>query len=146
MVPLLFGKGRLLIQKSCKYCGRIHDDGHVCISKPIKRKKIDEAVRFRNSEVWRKKRQQIKERDCYLCQVCIRELYGTRRKYNYEDLQVHHAIAVNESEELRLDDSNLITLYSMHHTMCDKGEIPYEEVKQIILEQEKLDVNKNQPH
>ena len=122
---------------SCKYCGSIHAEDHICKSKPAKRKKIDEAVQFRNSMAWRKKRQQIKERDCYLCQVCIRELYGTRRKYNYEGLQVHHAIAVNESEDLRLDDSNLITLCSMHHAMCDKGEIPYEEVKQIILEQKK---------
>ena len=24
----------------------------------------------------------------------------------------------------------------MHHAMCDKGEIPYEEVKEIIKEQE----------
>ena len=71
-----------------------------------------------------------------MCQVCIRELYGTRRKYNYEGLQVHHAVPVNSSEELRLDDSNLITVCAMHHAMCDKGEIPYDEVKQIILEQE----------
>ena len=71
-----------------------------------------------------------------MCQVCIRELYGTQRKYNYEGLQVHHAVAVNSGEELRLDNSNLITLCSMHHAMCDKGEIPYDEVKQIILEQE----------
>ena len=126
------------MQKSCKYCGRIHDEGHVCINKPSKRKKIDDAVRFRNSTVWHRKRQQIKERDCYLCQVCIRELYGTHRKYNYEGLQVHHAVPVNSSEELRLDSSNLITLCSKHHAMCDKGEIPYGKVKQIILEQEKI--------
>ncbi len=121
---------------SCHFCGRIHDEGHVCISRPIKRKKIDDAVRFRNSAVWHRKRQQIRKRDCYLCQVCIRELYGTHRKYNYEGLQVHHAVPGNSSEELRLDSSNLITLCSMHHAMCDKGEIPYDEVKQIILEQE----------
>ncbi len=128
---------------SCKYCGRIHDEEHVCNSKPAKRKKIDDAVRFRNSAVWHRKRQQIRDRDCYLCQVCIRERYGTRRKYNYEGLQVHYAAPVNSSEELRLDSSNLITLCSMHHAMCDKGEIPYEEVKQIILEQENKKENAN---
>ncbi len=73
-----------------------------------------------------------------MCQVCIRELYGTHRKYNYEGLQVHHAVPGNSSEELRLDSSNLITLCSKHHAMCDKGEIPYGKVKQIILEQEKI--------
>ncbi len=140
MVLLFSRAGCLLIQKSCKYCGRIHDEAYVCMAKPAKRKKIDDAVRFRNSMTWHKKRQQIRQRDCYLCQVCIRELYGTRRKYNYEGLQVHHAVAVNKSEELRLDASNLITLCSMHHAMCDKGEIPYDEVKQIILEQETSDV------
>ena len=124
------------MEKSCKYCGSIHDEGHICKSMHVKRKKIDDVVRFRNSAVWHRKRQQIKKRDCYLCQVCIRELYGTHRKYNYEGLQVHHAVPVNSSEELRLDSSNLITLCSKHHAMCDKGEIPYEEVKQIILEQE----------
>ena len=78
-----------------------------------------------------------------MCQICVRELYGTRRKYNYEGLQVHHAVAVNSSEDLRLDDSNLITLCPMHHAMCDRGEIPYEEVKKIIDEQENKKENAN---
>ncbi len=91
---------------------------------------------------WHRNRQQIRERDCYLCQMCIRELYGTHRKYNYEGLQVHHAVPVNSSEELRLDGSNLITLSSMHHAMCDTSKIPYDEVKQVILEQEKLNAKK----
>ena len=64
-----------------------------------------------------------------MCQICIRELYGTWRKYNCEDLQVHHIVPINSDEELRLDDNNLITLCSMHHAMCDRGEIPYEEGK-----------------
>ena len=42
---------------------------------------------------------------------------------------------INLSEDLKLDESNLITLCSMHHSMCDKGQIPYEEVKKIINEQ-----------
>lgn len=49
---------------------------------------------------------------------------------------MHHAIPVNANEELRLDESNLITLCSIHHAMCDRGEIPYEEIKKIIDEQE----------
>ncbi len=59
-------------------------------------------------------------------------MYNTRRKYNCNDLQVHHAVPINSSDELKLEDSNLITLCSMHHSMCDKGQIPYEEVKRII--------------
>lgn len=42
---------------------------------------------------------------------------------------------INLSEDLKLDESNLITLCSIHHSMCDKGKIPYEEVKNIIIEQ-----------
>ena len=71
-----------------------------------------------------------------MCQICIREMYNTRRKYNCNDLQVHHAVPVNANEELRLDDNNLITLCSMHHAMCDRGEISSDEVKKIIFEQE----------
>ena len=127
-------KGGTVIYKSCKYCGKIHKENHKCNKKLIK-KKIDEAVKFRNSPKWQKKRKHIKERDNYLCQVCIRELYSTKRKYNSEGLQVHHAVPINLSEDLKLDENNLITLCSMHHSMCDKGKIPYGEVKNIIIEQ-----------
>lgn len=51
-------------------------------------------------------------------------------------MQVHHAIPINANEELKLDNGNLITLCAMHHAMCEKGEIPYYEVKGIIDEQE----------
>lgn len=63
-------------------------------------------------------------------------MYGTKWKYNHEDLQVHHAIPINVDEDLKLDKNNLITLCSMHHSMCDRGEIPYNEVKKIVDEQE----------
>ena len=133
--------GGFKIQKSCKHCGRVHDENYRCNKKPIKRKKVDDIVRFRNSPKWQKKRKHIKERDNYLCQVCIRELYNTKRKYNSEGLQVHHAMPINLSKDLKLDESNLITLCSMHHSMCDKGKIPYEEVKKIINEQNQKQSN-----
>ena len=44
-------------------------------------------------------------------------------------------IPINTNEDLKLDESNLITLCSMHHSMCDKGEISCQEVKNIIIEQ-----------
>ena len=81
-------------------------------------------------------RKAIRERDSYFCQICIRELYGTKRKYNCEDLQVHHAVPISSTKELKLDNGNLITLCSMHHAMCDKGKIAYDEIKKIISEQE----------
>ena len=121
----------------CIYCGRIHGESFICSKNPLKRKKIDDAVRFRNSSEWNRKRLEIRARDNYLCQICIRELYGTRRKYNCEGLQVHHVVPINLDEEGRLDDNNLITLCSMHHAMCDRGDIPYDKVKEIIKQQEK---------
>ena len=124
---LLFKTEAMFNKKSCKYCGRIHGEGCICKRKPIKKKKIDDAVRFRNSSAWNKKRQQIKKRDSYLCQICIREMYDTYRKYNCNDLQVHHAVPINASKELRLDDNNLITLCSMHHAMCDIREFLLDE-------------------
>ena len=48
---------------------------------------------------------------------------------------------INLSEDLKLDESNLITLCSMHHSMCDKGQIPYNEVKKIINEQNQKQSN-----
>lgn len=68
-------------------------------------------------------------------QICIRKLYGTKRKYNHENLQAHHSISINSNKNLKLDESNLIALCSMHCATCNKGKIPYEEVKKIINEQ-----------
>lgn len=58
-------------------------------------------------------------------------------------MQVHHAIPINDNEELKLDNGNLITLCSMHHAMCEKEEIPYCEVKKIIDEQEREESKKD---
>ena len=82
-------------------------------------------------------REKIKRRDNYFCQICIRNLYGTRRQYNFENLQVHHAVPIKADKSLSFASSNLLTLSPMHHQMCDSGEIPFDEVKKIIDEQEK---------
>ena len=50
--------------RSCKYCGKIHDSKHICPNKPIrKRYKKTEEDKFRNTQAWKKKRNNIKERD-----------------------------------------------------------------------------------
>jgi 5-methylcytosine-specific restriction endonuclease McrA len=123
------------MQKSCGYCGRIHEESFVCPQKPMKKKKLTQIVRFRNGQKWQQKRRQIKKRDHFLCQICKRDLYDTKIKYNHRDLQVHHAISLLDNENLRLENSNLITLCPMHHTMCDRADIPYSKVREIIDEQ-----------
>lgn len=122
--------------KSCSYCGKIHDSKYICKEKPIKKKTITEADKFRWTSLWQKKREEIKKRDLYLCQICIRELYNTVTKYNTEELSVHHNIPINEEYNRRLDNNNLLTLCDYHHKMCEKGEISREEVQRIIDEQE----------
>lgn len=122
--------------KSCSYCGKIHDSKYICKEKPIKKKTITEADKFRWTRMWQKKREEIKKRDLYLCQICIRELYDTINKYNTKDLSVHHNTPINEDYNKRLDDDNLLTVCDYHHKMCDRGEITREEVQKIIDEQE----------
>lgn len=128
--------------KACSSCGRIHDSKYLCEHK-IKeirnrqKKKYTKQNDFRGTKAWKNKRKEIKERDCFCCQVCIRELYDAERKYETENISVHHAIPIEQDYDRRLDNDNLISLCQKHHEMAESGEIPYEIVKAIIDEQEK---------
>ena len=122
--------------KSCPYCGRIHDSRIDCGAKPVRRSKVSKKDKFRSSRQWQAKRQEIKQRDRYLCQVCIRGLYGVGVRYYHEGLEVHHAVPLEEDYELRLADGNLLTLCQRHHEMAESGEIPREIILDIITQQE----------
>ena len=122
--------------KSCSHCGKIHDSKYICSKRQNKKKQISEADKFRWTNIWKKKTKEIKERDLYLCQICIRELYNTLVKYNTENLSVHHNVPLSEDYNKRLDNDNLLTVCDYHHEMCESGEIPREEVQRIINEQE----------
>jgi hypothetical protein len=124
------------MKKSCGYCGRIHDIKYDCGKKPVRIKKVSGKDKFRWTKVWQNKREEIKERDKYLCQVCIRKLYNTINQYNYNDLEVHHAISLEEDFDKRLDNDNLITLCEYHHEMAEKGDIPKNIILDIINQQE----------
>lgn len=127
--------------KSCKYCGKIHDESYICPKKPTRRKQNGTAVQFRNTNAWKKKREEIKRRDLYLCQICIRNLYDTRERYNGKDLSVHHAESLEENFNKRLNDDNLLTMCERHHKMAEKKIIPVHIVRKIIRQQE----TKNSP-
>lgn len=123
------------MMKSCAYCGRIHKFGQSCPLRPAKKykKESTKITRFRNSKQWKHKRIDICERDLYLCQVCIRKLYNTLgREYDGQKVQVHHIVPMVEDWGRRLDDDNLITLCTYHHSMAEDGEIPQEELKRMI--------------
>lgn len=127
--------------RSCQYCGKIHDSKCICTQKPRRKKYNSESDKFRWKSVWQKKREEIKKRDTYLCQICIRELYNTKTRYNTKDLEVHHNIPINEDYDKRLDNNNLLTVCHYHHELCESGEIQRKEVQQIIEEQENRNEN-----
>ena len=72
--------------RSCSVCGRIHPEDKMC--KRVYKKNTKES-QFRNTNAWIKKRNLIKKRDKYLCQLCLKD-----NVYNYDDLQVHHIIPI----------------------------------------------------
>jgi 5-methylcytosine-specific restriction enzyme A len=102
---------------SCRYCGRMHPVGYDCPMKPHT-KQDTQANKFRATKAWHKKAAEIKERDHYLCQVCMQE--GT---LNYKSLEVHHIEPLRERFDLSLEDGNLITLCHKHHTDAERGKI-----------------------
>lgn len=124
--------------KSCPYCGRIHERNYICPKKPVRTKKeyaTDES-KFRSKNAWTKKAKEIKRRDGFLCQVCIRGLYEPRKKYEVEHLEVHHIVSLKNDFNLRLCNENLITLCEKHHEMAERGNIPSQLLAEIAQEQE----------
>lgn len=128
--------------KSCTYCGKIHDRKIVCTQKQAAK---DKRMRkntgrkediFRWGRLWKNKAEDIKKRDNYLCQVCIRGLYGTEVIYNPHELSVHHIISLSDDFERRLEDDNLITLCRKHHEMAEGGGIPLQILSGIAREQQ----------
>ena len=119
---------------SCSYCGLVHERGYKC-NKALRTKRIKEAnyiTRFRSSRLWKKKRDEIKKRDKFLCQVCLLDKYFTERRYNFENLEVHHIIPLCKNFELRMENSNLITICSFHHKLAENGNIPMDELTGMI--------------
>lgn len=110
--------------RTCSVCGGIHDENHMC--KRAYKKSTKEST-FRNTNAWIKKRNQIKERDKYLCQMCLKD-----NIYTYKQLQVHHIIPLVEQYDRRLDSNNLITLCRYHHEQAEKGLITKAELQAII--------------
>lgn len=118
--------------KSCGYCGRVHSTDIVCSKKAVIRNKVSYRGDLRNTYKWRKKREHIKHRDNYICQVCIRKDYfNPIGQYEFNNLQVHHIEPYKENEELFYDDDNLITLCVYHHERAEEGIISKQYLKTI---------------
>lgn len=109
---------RRTMLKSCSYCGKVHDSRYDCGKKPKKRKKYSDQNVFRNRMVWRRKAVEIKERDMYLCRICLAE--GI---INNKGIEVHHICPLEEDETRGLDDHNLLSVCRKHHEECECGKI-----------------------
>lgn len=97
----------------------VHERGYKCISGPkAPTKQLNDIVRFRNSGAWKRKRTEVKQRDNYLCQLCVLD-----NKFTFDALDVHHITPISISWAERLDDYNLITLCKYHHFLADNGNI-----------------------
>ena len=114
--------------KSCRYCGRIHPAGYVCPRRPQRRKRGGrEAERIRSTYQWQRKREEVKERDRHLCVYCL-----AHGRLNYERLEAHHIIPLEERPDLAYEDDNLITLCGKDHESAEAGEIPREELQELV--------------
>lgn len=120
--------------KTCSKCGIVPQD-HKCPYRTYKKKDKDsKADKFRTTKAWARKSIEIRQRDKYLCKVCINNLYHTINTYNYDKLEVHHITPINEDYNRRLDNDNLITLCNYHHKMAEHNEIPRDELYELIKE------------
>jgi 5-methylcytosine-specific restriction endonuclease McrA len=117
------------MKKSCQYCGRIHELSGVCKLKPSTEhsRANTKERRFRHSFAWRKKRAEILERDNYLCKICLH-----LGRLVYHDIHVHHIKSLADRFDLRLTDSNLISLCRDHHIMADSGAFTPEFCKSLV--------------
>lgn len=104
---------------SCSKCGKIHAKGNCSlIELPHKYKRNSQADKFRNRKVWRKKSEEILDRDFHCCRLCYEG--GI---VNSRNLSVHHIIPLVADFDRRLDNDNLITLCSFHHELAEKSRV-----------------------
>lgn len=102
--------------KSCSRCGKIHDYNYKCNKgKTYKQNNID---KLRSTNKWTNKSIEIREDSNYLCSVCLDE--GI---INYQDVEVHHIIRLQDEPDKLLDNYNLIALCKYHHKLADNNKL-----------------------
>lgn len=121
------------MMKSCKYCGRVHDVGVTCKQKPKPIRHTDWGLynglaerKFRSTQAWRQTRDRVRERDHYLCRVCL-----DNKILMYSGIEVHHITSLKDNFDLRLEEDNLICLCREHHEKAEKGEIKRDYLRQL---------------
>ncbi len=112
--------------KSCQYCGRIHKKSFDCGRKPKKENNVQSS--FRNTSLWKKKTTEIKERDLYLCRVCL-----AAGRVSQLGLEVHHIIPIEEDFDKRLDNDNLLLVCRKCHEECESGQISRQRQRELAM-------------
>ena len=112
--------------RSCKYCGRTHDTVYICPQKAARIKAMNyrhttTADKFRHTLAWTNMSKRVRDRDHYMCLCCADGIAkdGKINLIETDDLSVHHIEPIEENYDLRLDETNLITVCGRHHEMCE---------------------------
>ena len=120
-----------MIYKSCPYCGRIHPQGYICPSKPKRIYRGGEERKLRNTNDWKKKSEEIREKAQGLCEVC-----RDKGIYTYKGIEVHHITKIRDDKDRLLDNYNLVALCQEHHKLADKGKLSQDYLRKLARKRE----------
>ena len=112
--------------RACKYCGRVHPTGYLCPKKPARRKEHTPQKDLRSTSRWTRKSLEIRERDFFLCRVCLE-----KGVVNRSGIEVHHIIPLEENEASAFDNGWLISLCGKDHERAERGEISREHLHRM---------------
>lgn len=123
-----------MIYKSCTICGKIHPANKPCkrTYKANPQASDREARKARATNAWRRKSLEVREKACYLCEVC-----KDKGKITTKGLEVHHITKLTQGGEL-LDNLNLICLCVEHHKQADNGEIDENYLRELARKRENI--------
>lgn len=115
--------------KACSRCGKIHDTRFNCTVG--KQYNGGEERTLRNTNAWKEKSLEIRERANYLCEVC-----RDNNEYTYKDIEVHHIEKIRDNKDLLLDNENLVCLCQFHHKLADAGQIDKDYLRELARKRE----------
>ncbi|HCD70878.1 MAG TPA: HNH endonuclease [Ruminococcaceae bacterium] len=112
------------MKRFCAVCGRVHT-GH-CKAGYAEKQRNSQADKFRNTQAWKRTARLILERDKHCCRVCLARGLIVNR-----GLSVHHIIPLAEDFDLRVEETNLITLCRHCHERAERGAISREKLRAL---------------
>ena len=97
LAALLLEPGEISMLRSCKYCGRVHDEQYICPQKSsrikVKNYRHDTtADKFRRTMTWTNMSRRVRDRDHYMCLCCAAGICkddGTLKTIEIENISVH---------------------------------------------------------